>query len=178
MVLGLLLLVPSLLWGSSSFLQKRSDEHLANLRRTLDSRLQLLFTRVVGSSTMLATVRAIWNGDPTWWLWLLATSTIITSMFARERAAARFFEFMGERRGPHTAQESRRQRHLWAYALVGIAAFLAGKAVMPEPGPDPIDNTRAVFGLVFLVIALLAALGAGWSAVWVFKDTSERSSRR
>lgn len=173
LVVGLLGIFPWRRLVSPAFLEKRTDDQLAGLRRSFESRLHLLFTGVFALLSLVATVRAIWIGSPTWWLWLLATSALIGSMFARERAAARFFEFIGERRGPHGVQESRRQRYLWAYALLGIAAFLAGRAVLPEPGPEPIDDTRAMIGLLFLVIAALAALGAGWSAVWVFKDTRD-----
>jgi formate hydrogenlyase subunit 3/multisubunit Na+/H+ antiporter MnhD subunit len=156
--------------SSRAFLEKRTDEQVSNLRRTFDSRLHLLFTVVLGLLSLSATVRSIWYGAPSWWVWLLATAAIIGSMFARERAAARFFEFVGEGRGHRDAQESRRQRYLWAYAVVGVAAFLIGRAVMPDPVADPVDSVRVMIGMVCLIIAALAALGAGWSAVWVFKD--------
>lgn len=153
-------------------LENRTAEQLESLRPLFNSRLHLLLTGVFGVLSLYWTVRAVWIGAPQWWLWLLATAAIIGSMVARERAATRFFQFLGEDRGHRDDQERRRQRYLLTFTAVSVTAFLVARLVAPDDARN-VDTIRAMIGGVSLVIAVLAALGAGWAAVWVFKDTTQ-----
>lgn len=170
-------LLPALGWTrltSERVLERRTPEQLQQLRVTFDSRVHIILTGSLGLLCLLATIRSIWTDRGIWWMWLLATVAQFGALAARERAAARFFWYVGEPRGPRSELESTRQRHVMAYAGVGMLALVAGEVVMPAPGTEEPGSATSLVGLVLFIVGALAALAAGWSAVWVFKARGDR----
>lgn len=156
--------------SSDRVLERRTPEQRQQLRATFDGRVHILLTGAIGLLCLAATIRSIWIGHGAWWVWLLATVAQIGALLARERAAERYFTFVGERRSPRTQQERARQRHVLTYAAVGCLAFVAGELVKPDPEAAGGADIRTISAVILLALAVFAALGAGWSAVWVYKS--------
>lgn len=170
LVIGVLGMVTTNLAGSERVLERRRREQREQLRQTFDSRLHIVLTGAIAVLCLLATMRSIWRGSDAWWLWLAATASQLGTIAIRERTARRFFAYVGEPRGPRSAQERARQVHLLGFSTIAVVALIAAQVLMPDveaadPGTGRVNASLALFG----VAAALAALGAGWSSVWLFK---------
>ena len=109
-------------------------------------------------------------------MWLLATLAHLGVLVARRRAVARLYAHDGNSPAPRTPQERTRQRYVLAYTTVAVLAFVVARAVLPPSESADTDGPRLVGAVVLMVVAGIAALAAGWSTVWVFKEPGASSS--
>ena len=99
-------------------------------------------------------------------------------LVARQRALARFYAYDGQRPAPTTPQERTRERYVISYTTVAVLAFVVARAVMPPPESADAEAPRVIGALVLITVAGLAALAAGWSAIWAFKNPGAPHSDR
>jgi phosphatidylglycerophosphate synthase len=139
-------------------------------------RVGMVSDGALGVLFLAATVSSILGGSSAWWLWLLATLSVLVMSMERQRAAARVLAFTGERRGPRNEQEVLREQHVFRYGAVAAVAFVGSQFLLPSD--DGASAVRTLLGAVLFLIAILAALAAGWSAVWEFKTEANNPTGR
>jgi hypothetical protein len=162
--------------SSDKYLADRTDEQRKRLRESFASPLHSLLAGAIAIYCLFATIATIWMGRNLWWMWLLATLTHLGVLVAHRRALGRLFAYLGERPTARTPQERTRQRYVISYTAMAVLAFAIARAVLPPPERADAEAAKVIVAVVLLVVAGLAALAAGWSAVWAFKEPGGPSS--
>lgn len=121
----------------------------------------VLSSFMAASAGVAALAHAIARQSSAWW-WLIAGAAQLAAAVTQRRTMRR----LGLDPASRTAEEAhRRRRTLWLAAGASIALDV-GQLVAVLGGPRP-STWAAAVASAGLVLALLLALAAGWSGVWV-----------
>ena len=181
LLLGVLGTVGWLVAARPVALEKRDSHQLAAARRTAGSRLLVVLDAAIAMLCLVGGASALWSGSTVWWLWLLAALAQVTATVSRRRAAVAFDAArLGAPPAPPTPpappSRERRQRHVLVFSTVAAVLFVVGRVVLAAAGNDGSD-ARDVVGSVLVLLAVGAALAAGWAAVWQFRDERDRTAQ-
>ena len=115
------------------------------------------------------TVRSLFAGLPTWWLWLLATVGHLGGLLLARATAAK----LGAVSMPRAPASQRRHLRVLVLVASGVAAVYAAQLVAGSAAEH--DSAVAAAGAVIpLVAALVAFVAAGWAAVWASNEAPVR----
>jgi hypothetical protein len=123
---------------------------------------------------LAAAVRAVLSDNGSWWLWLLATLAHLWAMTAWRRAGHNLALALGAHEDARPGVDRFRDRRVLACCVVAAGAFLAGDVLLNGGGESP-GGVRGVLGSIAVLVAVVAIVAAGWSAVWVFRPRSHDS---
>lgn len=159
---------------SERTLARRTSEQVATMRRSFESPFQRLSVLVMAGLSLIAAVATVLAGSGTAWLWLLALLLQLV-LLRRHRLAALRLAARTADPPPPTEADSRRLQRTYRFTIVAAVAFLAGQTVQVIVADE---STAAMALAPLLLVAVGAALAAGWSAVWVSPTGNEHRSAR